>query len=338
MLFLSICDSADLKNDCSVFAIIECYAWAADFVEPRVKMVSKQQEYNYSRSMHTLPDFAPVQIGMNFLDARSRKPVWLSRTRSLSIAMPPTVIRRSLLGFNCLLRPSRHATSSNSIEFRRGEATYRRHIKKLSIPPAPSFGPQKPTRRRLDESIPASSHIIFNPPPTAPNVYHTPLKFMPKSDRRRQLYTDRGTPSLYNIGNNGTTKSQPEQPSPIAKPGTALHEIARSLPSSLLPQVPEGDRMPPALKRIQEKKYHVTPEQVAEMQRLRNEDPSRWTIDRLAAEYECSTHFVRICAKNETAGKAHGERLVLTQNRWGRKKTLARQDRRRRKDLWGRDA
>jgi len=262
-------------------------------------------------------------------------------TRSRPTTMPPTLIRRSLLGFNCLSRPARTANpSSNVIEFRRGEATYRRHVKKLSIPPAPSFGPQKPTRRRLDDSIPATSHIIFNPPPTAPNVYHTPLKFMPKSDRRRQLYTDSNTPSLYNIPRssvNGNGSSQ--DVSPIAKPGTALHEIARStLPSSLLPRVPDSDPMPPALKPITDKLYHITPEQVREMQALRKQDPKQWTIDRLAEKYGCSTLFVRICAKNFEAGKAHFERLDETKKRWGRKKTLARQDRTRRKDLWGRDA
>ena len=258
-----------------------------------------------------------------------------------SRTMKPTLIRRSLLGFNCLSRPARTSNASNTIEFRRGEATYRRHVKKLSIPPAPSFGPQKPTRRRLDDSTPATSHIIFNPPPTAPNVYHTPLKFMPKSDRRRQLYTDSATPSLYNLPStkNNSNATSKEQTSPIAKPGTALHEIARAqLPSSLLPRVPASDPMPPALKPITEKLYHVTPEQVAEMQSLRAADPKQWTIDRLAAKYGCSTLFVRICAKNYEAGKAHAERLEEVKRRWGRKRTLARQDRTRRKALWGRDA
>jgi hypothetical protein len=96
--------------------------------------------------------------------------------------------------------------------------------------------------------------------------------------------------------------------------------------------------MPPALKVISEKKYHVTPEQVAEMQALRSENSAYWTIDRLAAKYECSTLFVRICATNFEAGKKHFERIEEVKGRWGRKKTLARQDRTRRKALWGRDA
>jgi hypothetical protein len=54
--------------------------------------------------------------------------------------------------------------------------------------------------------------------------------------------------------------------------------------------------MPPALKPVGEKRYHVTPEQVAEMQELRKSDPGQWTIDRLAEKYECSTLFVRIVA------------------------------------------
>jgi hypothetical protein len=247
--------------------------------------------------------------------------------------MPPTLIRRSLLGFNCLSRPARTSSKPHSVEFRRGEATYGRHIKKLSIPPAPSFGPQKTTKKLVD--IPPSSHIIFNPPPTAPNVYHTPLKFLPKSDKRRQLYADSSTPSLYNVPANA--KTAPKE-SLIAKPGTALHEIARTMATSLLPRVPDSDPMPPSLKKIEEKKYHITPEQVAEMQALRQEDSKTWTIDKLAEKYGCSTLFVRICAKNREAGKAHYERIEAVKARWGRKRMLARQDRRRRKDLWGQDA
>ena len=48
--------------------------------------------------------------------------------------------------------------------------------------------------------------------------------------------------------------------------------------------------------------------------------------------------FVRICAKNFEAGKAHAERIEEVKKRWGRKKMLARRDRGRRKELWGRDA
>jgi hypothetical protein len=96
--------------------------------------------------------------------------------------------------------------------------------------------------------------------------------------------------------------------------------------------------MPPALKPVGEKRYHVTSEQVAEMQELRKSDPGQWTIDRLAEKYECSTLFVRIAAKNFEAGKAHHERLDAVKDKWGRKKMLARRDRGRRKELWGRDA
>jgi hypothetical protein len=247
--------------------------------------------------------------------------------------MPPTLIRRSLLGFNYFSSPSQRLSKSHNIEFRRGEATYRRHIKKLSIPPAPSFGPQKPTKRPAD--VPPSSHIVFNPPASAAHVYHTPLKFLPQNDRRRQLYTNSSAPSLYNVAANSKTH---HTPSPVSKPGTALHEVSRTLPTSLLPRVPDADPMPPPLKPVEEKKYHVTPEQVAEMQKLRRQDPSAWTIDRLAEWYGCSTLFVRICAKNWEAGKAHAERMEAIRARWGRKRALAREDRRRRKELWGRDA
>lgn len=159
------------------------------------------------------------------------------------------------------------------------------------------------------------------------------------------MYTDRATPSLYNIPSlDGKMKtkagaSTSVSANPIAKPATALHEISRAhLPSALLPRVPEDEPMPPALKPPAEKRYHVTAEQVAEMQELRRSDAGQWTIDRLAEKYGCSTLFVRIAAKNFEAGKAHFESLDGVKERWGRKKMLARRDRGRRKELWGRDA
>jgi hypothetical protein len=49
----------------------------------------------------------------------------------------------------------------------------------LNIKPDSSFLSSRDTLQQ--------DHIIFNPPAAAPSVYHTPAKFLPKDDPRRQL-------------------------------------------------------------------------------------------------------------------------------------------------------
>ncbi|KAI1609282.1 mitochondrial ribosomal protein subunit L20-domain-containing protein [Exophiala viscosa] len=60
--------------------------------------------------------------------------------------------------------------------FRRHESTYRRARSKLNIKPDASFLPSKTEQH---------DHIIYNPPPSMPNIYHTPNIFLPKNDRRK---------------------------------------------------------------------------------------------------------------------------------------------------------
>jgi len=126
--------------------------------------------------------------------------------------------------------------------------------------------------------------------------------------------------------------------SPVAKPGTALHETNSTFPAALRPRIPDTARLPPALKDPAEKKYHLTEVEVAEIRRLRAEDPHTWTRKRLAEKFDCSQFFVSIVAKNEQAGKEYEQRLEAAKKRWGAGRTLARHERGRRKELWGRDA
>lgn len=236
--------------------------------------------------------------------------------------MSPTSISQPLLRLNSLLKPS----NSSSNICRRHESSYRRHTQRLSLPPAPSFTP--------GASAPSSSHIIFNPPSASPNVYHTPLKFLPPSDKRRTLYAS-AAPSLYNIP---LSSRKAPSGSPIAKPGTALHETTSSIPAAMRPQFPSIAKLPPALNEPYEKKYHLTEAEIAEIQRLRALDPKKWTRVKLAEKFNCSQFFVSIMAKNEEAGAQHEKRLEHVKKRWGPKKKLARHERGRRKELWGRDA
>jgi len=59
-------------------------------------------------------------------------------------------------------------------------SSYRRTKQRLNIKPDSTF--------LLNSQSPQQDHIIFNPPSSAPNVLHTPAKFLPKDDRRKQLF------------------------------------------------------------------------------------------------------------------------------------------------------
>jgi Mitochondrial ribosomal protein subunit L20 len=190
---------------------------------------------------------------------------------------------------------------------------------------------------------PTSSHIIFNPPASSPNVFHTPLKFLPRTDKRRKLY-ERG-PSLYNLAPPPPANSTPASvaaaagsgsSSLLASPGTALR-APTAFPAALAPRVPAAAAMPPPLV-VPALRRTLTQEDVEEIRRLRLEDPFVWTRPKLAARFGCSNYLVGVIQKSEEAGRATGDKLDEARARWGPRKVRAKRDALRRKELWGRDA
>ena len=185
---------------------------------------------------------------------------------------------------------------------RRQKSTFRRARKALRVKPDPSF---QPSKTELQD------HIIFNPPSSAPNVYHTPLKFLPKSDPRRRFH------SLAPISS-ATPPSTPTNASPSNSPSS----VERL--KSLRPQY--------------EKKYHLGQSEIGEIRRLRKEDPRKWTRVRLAEKFECSQFFISLCCCAPEIKEENDKTLAVIKRKWGRWKTEAREDRKIRKELWGRDA
>jgi hypothetical protein len=147
--------------------------------------------------------------------------------------------------------------------------------------------------------------------------------FLPKEDKRRQLYTT--------ALNYSTATAQRRQNSPIAAPGTPLHT------SSHLPPRPTAS-LPTPVREPYEKKYHLTDKEIAEIRQLRTEDPYTWTRVKLAEKFECSQFFVGMIVKAPEKAieveKGHAQKRKM----WGRRRKEAREDRVRRKELWGRDA
>lgn len=179
---------------------------------------------------------------------------------------------------------------------KRHQSSYRRSRSRLNIKPDASFLPSKTE---------AHDHIIHNPPPSAPNVYHTPTIFLPKSDRRRQIHDAAiaANPQLANTMSSGQTK------------------------------------LPPPVRKPYEKKYHVTEEQMNEMRALRKEDPMKWSASQLAKKYECSSLFVSFVTDGSAQTKKEQQQQVtaFVQSRWGPKRRIAREDRQLRQEKWYRD-
>ena len=195
------------------------------------------------------------------------------------------------------------------------ESTTRRHRKLLALPEAPSY--------TANDSSPT---LVFNPPSSAPNVYHTPVKFMPKEDKRRQLHAS-AQEYAFRV-------AHARQTSPIAAPGTPLHTTTTG---SRMPPRPSS-ALPTAVRAPYEKKYHVSEAEVAEMRRLRSADPDTWTRVRLAEKFGCSQFFVGLVAKNAAKAERVERDHEDMRRKWGQRRREAREDRGRRKLLWGRDA
>lgn len=111
-------------------------------------------------------------------------------------------------------------------------------------------------------------------------------------------------------------KSESSALNPSSAPGT----------SSLPPVLGSG---PP------EKRYHLTPEQIAEMQSLRASDPKTYTVSVLAKRFDCSPAFVQITAPADKPRREALERALSEQKAgWGYRKRLQREITQKRRSLW----
>lgn len=180
---------------------------------------------------------------------------------------------------------------------KRHNSSYRRNRHRSNIKPDPDFLPSKTEPH---------DHIIHNPPPSMPNVYHTPTIFLPKDDKRRLLQIP--TKTLL-----------------MKTPAfTAAGE----------------ERIPPPVKQSSQKKYHLTEVEIKEMRRLREEDPLTWSMTKLAKKFDCSSFFVITATSGLSKEKKELQDKVTEaiKSRWGHQRRIAREDRQIRREQWYRDA
>ena len=87
-----------------------------------------------------------------------------------------------------------------------------------------------------------------------------------------------------------------------------------------------------------EKKYHLSDKEIEEIRQLRTQDPYTWTRVKLAEKFGCSQFFVGMIVKAPERAKEVEKEHASARRKWGQRRREAREDRERRKDLWGRDA
>ncbi|CAP73652.1 uncharacterized protein PODANS_2_10150 [Podospora anserina S mat+] len=208
----------------------------------------------------------------------------------------------------CLLKTTTPSTSrlppllSNQQQTRQ-KSTRARHKASLNIPPHPSFLSNPPASSQT-----GSTTLIFNPPSSAPSVFQTPFKFLPKSDPRRRATLAK------NLFSSSVTTNFASQPVDVS-----------SLPTIF------DDRSPATTP----KNHSLTKEDVEEMRRLRLADPIKNSVLNLARQFGCSVMFVMMCvqAGKEHRDKVHVEPHAAARERWGPKKRQAKEERKRRMEM-----
>ncbi|KAH6690598.1 mitochondrial ribosomal protein subunit L20-domain-containing protein [Plectosphaerella plurivora] len=185
-------------------------------------------------------------------------------------------------------------SSQATVASRRSHQTWSRTKRALNIAPHPDYAPSR-----------GSDAIIFNPPAAEPSVLHTPYKFLPKTDPRRR-HADLSSLFTSPVRSAGATSTSGAEP-----------------------------KLPPALNfKSRNPSYHLSQMDVAEIRRLRAEDPVTWSVTKLADKFNCSKVFITICT---AAPREHKEklerRLEITKSRWGAIRTKARSERTKRKEM-----
>lgn len=193
---------------------------------------------------------------------------------------------------------------ANGLRGTRQKSTTSRTKRALNIPPHPSFlsSPEDVT----NPAVASGSHIIFNPPSSTPSVYHTPFKFLPKTDPRRRANL---TATLF--ASSTTIKYNPSASDAVAT----------------VEKLPVLHPAPP-------KTYHLTEADVQEMRRLRATDPVKNSVTALATRYKCPKIFVLMCCH---ASASHNEEMAAQRKaieaKWGPRKAAAVADRKRRRQM-----
>ncbi|KAJ5692083.1 hypothetical protein N7462_001506 [Penicillium macrosclerotiorum] len=178
-------------------------------------------------------------------------------------------------------------TDSLALGSRRHQSSYRRTKQRLRVKPDASFGPSNQNR----------DQIIYNPPSSAPTVFHTPSKFLPPTDARRLMRVEdsvKMTPNvntLPQVFKNGSERKYHLGPSEVEE----IRQLRLSDP----------------------------------MTWSRNKLAKRFECSPL--------FIALVCEAGPEKKQIQKQVMEAVQSQWGPKRRMAREDRKLRREAWCRD-
>ncbi|CDK28197.1 unnamed protein product [Kuraishia capsulata CBS 1993] len=175
-----------------------------------------------------------------------------------------------------------------------------------------------------------------------------------KSVQRRLNSTEVMPPKLATTPNKYNSKSSAFNLKPNLPKGLHYHP-APSLRSPLvtpIPFLPDSDPRKssavyretlkveavehmPVIHQLGQEKYHLSEDDIRQMQQLRNEG---WTRKQLTEKFKCSSYFVGIATtKNEIKAKEFQEQLSNVKSQWSEKNLLRHMNKQKQVELWKRN-
>lgn len=126
-------------------------------------------------------------------------------------------------------------------------------------------------------------------------------------------------------------------PSPYQTPAAFLPKDDPRRTAVWNKQVHNIETMPPLVDPA-EKSYHLNESDIKEIQKLRLEDPEKWTRKALAEKFQCSPFFISMVSTPDQGRDAEmNSRLETIKSSWTEHRANSRRDRTRRREVWLRD-
>ncbi|KAH9851547.1 mitochondrial ribosomal protein subunit L20-domain-containing protein [Lenzites betulinus] len=125
----------------------------------------------------------------------------------------------------------------------------------------------------------------------------------------------------------------PTAPSPLSFTTAPASPLLKDGPT------PAEGALPPTVAKEKGAKPRMTDEAIAKMRTLRREDPGKWTRGRLAREFDCTPWFVGKMVtlagpERRRALETRDEAHAAARGKWGERKTLQADIRKKRKEFW----
>lgn len=161
---------------------------------------------------------------------------------------------------------------------------------------------------------------IYNPKSSASNY-----KGYLKAKLPAGLYCDPAPSSIH-----GSIHSET-----IPKSFLPANDPRREIVDELTAKDAEISKVAPVLHNKGEKTYHLKPEDIEEIKRLRLEDPVKNSRKALAKRFKCSPLFISLVSEPPKERKEEMEQVLeMIKSQWHPLRAAARADRKKRKALW----